>query len=160
MAAESANPQFPSAQWGDLKVRFQAVPIPACLPATFVVVFARRGDGFVLADIPERGWITPSGRLEPGETALEAAIRETWEEIGARLEAPREIGHYTLTDPEGVTRCAVAFVGRVRLFGNIPPGSESRGARTATLEVLPSLYWRWDALLEAMFRYAASFDSS
>ncbi len=34
----------------------------------------------------------PGGRIEPGETALETALRETWEEIGIYPEAIRILG--------------------------------------------------------------------
>jgi 8-oxo-dGTP pyrophosphatase MutT (NUDIX family) len=121
------------------------------------VIFAIHEDGFILADIPDRGWTTPSGRLEPGETALEAAVRETWEEIGAWLENPVEIGFYELVGPGGDTTCAAAFVGEVSEFGAIPEGSESLGARVATLAELSQLYWRWDPLLEAIFNYASAW---
>lgn len=120
------------------------------------VVFARYGSAFVLADIPDRGWITPSGRLEPGEMSRDAAIRETREEIGADLLDAREIGYFMLRPPEGDALFASVFVGSVTAFGQIPDGSESRGVRTASLEELPALYWRWDALLEAIFEYALS----
>ena len=153
----SEPPVFPSAQWDDLHVTFQPFPLPNAGARPFaVVVFARSGDSFVLADIPDRGWITPSGRIELGESAREAAIRETWEEVGGLLEEPHEIGYYEMRSEDGVIRRAVAFVGHVREFGAIPPESESRGARLASLDELPGLYWRWDALLEAMFGFANS----
>lgn len=42
-----------------------------------LVLLVRRGDG------PARGlWSAPGGRVEPGETAIEAAHREVWEETG------------------------------------------------------------------------------
>ncbi len=38
-------------------------------------------------------WLTPGGGIEAGETAAEAAVRETWEEVGLRitLAAPDEV---------------------------------------------------------------------
>ena len=74
---------FPTVRWDDMDVAFHPTP-PRKTPGDYfaVVVFALHGDGFVLADIPGRGWVTPSGRPEPGETPLQTAIRETMEEIG------------------------------------------------------------------------------
>ena len=44
------------------------------------------GDRFVMVFNPSRkGWEMPGGRIEPGETAEEAAIREVREESGCDL---------------------------------------------------------------------------
>jgi 8-oxo-dGTP pyrophosphatase MutT (NUDIX family) len=37
-------------------------------------------------------WALPGGRSEPGESAVEAAIRELWEEVGIPAEAVESIG--------------------------------------------------------------------
>lgn len=152
---------FPTVRWDDLEATFQPEPLPAGYGFPFaIVVFARHGDGFVMADIPERGWITPSGRLEPGETPLQTAIRETWEEVGGELKQAVEIGYYTLMRTNGEILFAPAYVGWVREFGRLPANTESRGTRLATLAELPSIYWRWDELLEAMFKYAYAVSTS
>jgi ADP-ribose pyrophosphatase YjhB (NUDIX family) len=40
-------------------------------------------------------WSLPKGHIDPGETALEAAMREIWEESGvSELELVRELGTY------------------------------------------------------------------
>lgn len=49
-------------------------------------------DGWVLlsrrrGSYGDRMWHLPSGKLDPGESLAEAAIREAWEEVGVRIEA-------------------------------------------------------------------------
>jgi 8-oxo-dGTP diphosphatase len=144
---------FPTVRWGNHFATFLPhIATPLDVPVEAVVVFIGCGEGFVLGDIPERGWCVPSGRLEAGETPEMAARRETREEIGAEPENLRTIGYYILTNEE--RHYVPAFVGKVHSYGNIPPGSESRGARCFRREELPHIYWRWDPLLERMFEYA------
>lgn len=145
---------FPTARWGDLTVTFSPDVTPPLAHVEAVVVFIGCPEGFVLGDIPGRGWCVPSGRLEPGETPQAAAVRETREEIGAVPERLREIGYYIMVTDDGESLYVPAFVGTVRSFGDIPPGSESRGVRCFRREELPNVYWRWDPLLERMFEYA------
>jgi len=119
-----------------------------------VIVFARNGEGFVLGDVKGRGWCTPSGRIEAGETTIDAAMRETREEIGASLRDPRLIGHYILRYDNGTTSRLPAFVGFAEDMRALPRGSESRGVRTIALQDLPHHYYRWDDLLARVFSYA------
>jgi 8-oxo-dGTP diphosphatase len=148
---------FPVVHWGGLTVSFDPCALPqGAQNVTAVVVLAHQDGRFVLADIPDRGWCVPSGRIEPGETPLEAAVRETHEEVGAELVGVRPLGHYVLVDEAGHSRYVPAYVGRVSSLADLPPGTESRGVSLATLEELPGCYWMWDALLEAVFHYAAA----
>ncbi|WP_134704007.1 NUDIX domain-containing protein [Ammoniphilus sp. YIM 78166] len=47
---------------------------------------------------PERGWELPGGKVEEGETAQEAAIREAWEETGARISVLTQLAEYRVKD--------------------------------------------------------------
>ena len=58
---------------------------------------------FLLAQNRNRGWELPGGRLEPGETALDAGMREFREETGHKLLEPRRI----LTQDRKNGRCHV-----------------------------------------------------
>ncbi|HEY9391346.1 MAG TPA: NUDIX domain-containing protein [Mycobacteriales bacterium] len=53
---------------------------------------------------PDRGrWSLPGGRLEPGETAAAAAVREVNEETGLVVVAGRAVGRVCRPGPGGVT---------------------------------------------------------
>lgn len=53
---------------------------------------------------PSRGrWSLPGGRVEPGETAREALVREMAEETGLVVEVGDLVGEVTRPGPNGVT---------------------------------------------------------
>ena len=89
MAHGSGCTPFPNVRWQTDDATFLPGPFPGDAPASWALVFPFYGDRIVLAEIPGRGWCIPSGRLERGETARDAAIRECWEESGATLTCVR-----------------------------------------------------------------------
>ena len=123
-----------------------------------VLVFLYAQEKVVLADIGGRGLCIPSGRIEPGETPEQAAVREVWEETGARLTDYRLLGSYRLVGrgPECRTRWCPVFLAEADHFEPIPAGSESRGVFFAAPVDLPDLYFTWDPLIASVFAYAAA----
>ncbi|MGR9363649.1 NUDIX hydrolase (plasmid) [Rhizobium leguminosarum] len=54
------------------------------------------------ANPPEQGhWTLPGGRVDPGETLAEAAIREVYEETSVTIRVVRELGQLTVPDGKG-----------------------------------------------------------
>ena len=51
-------------------------------------------------------WSLPKGKLDPGETFEEAALREVWEETGLRAELVRDLPpvHYSVRERPKVVR--------------------------------------------------------
>ncbi len=109
----------------------------------FVVVVVRSDNRFLLIQevMGNRPWYFPAGRVEPGETFVAAAKRETLEEAGIPiiLEGILRIQH--LPQPNGQSRIGVFFLARPE--GNTPPKSkpdhESLGAKWFTLTELEQL---------------------
>ena len=97
------------------------------------VVLARR------AIEPARGyWTFPSGYVELGESAREAAIRETWEEVGLHVRIKSLLGVYSYADAGVVT---VVYLARVLKGPCQSLGSESLEVRFFSPQDVP-----WDRL--------------
>jgi len=118
-------------------------PIPTWF---FVVVIVRLGRRFLLIQEAkhEQRWYFPAGRIEPGETILEAARRETLEEAGIPIEAEGflRIEHSVL--PNGLAR--VRFLILAHPADDTPPKSqpdeESLRAMWVTRDALDQLSLR------------------
>ena len=87
----------------------QRSPIPTWY---FALVVVRRGHRFLLTQEKKYGssWSIPGGRVEPGETLFDAAVREVLEETGVpvRLDGVLRVEHAPSADG---TRCRVLFTG-------------------------------------------------
>lgn len=130
----------------------------------FSLVVVREGDRFLL--VHERkhgqGWYLPAGRVEPGETLAEGAIRETLEESGVEieLEGLLRLEHRPLAggaSEPARARLRAFFAARPRA-GSRPrttPNEHSLEARFVTLDEAAALPLRGDEVLEIL-RYAAS----
>ena len=87
---------------------------------------------------PKHGyWTLPAGFMENGETTLEGAARETWEEAGANIEIS---GLYTLYNLPHINQVYLMF--RARLLDlDFKPGIESLETRLFTEAEIP-----WDEI--------------
>lgn len=149
-------PDFPLGHWDGRPLRFVA-SLPAQAPeADFVLVFAWQGNSVLLAKIASRGWCVPSGKVEPGESAEAAAIRELQEETGAEATSCVRIGRFLVEDGAG-TKTGDAFVANGIKLGMIPAGSESQAVKFVDLADLPNEYFEWNDLFAATFAYSREF---
>lgn len=130
-------------------------PIPTWF---FAMVIVRKGDRFLLVHERKHGqlWYIPGGRVEPGETIQEGALRETLEEGGIRivLEGLLRVEHSPM--PDGTARCRVFFLARPA--DDSPPKSipddESLEARWVHPKELSRYPLRGDEVTE-IFHYVA-----
>ncbi|WP_126426049.1 NUDIX domain-containing protein [Brevibacillus marinus] len=65
-------------------------------PAQHVLIFPFYEGKLVFTIHTIRGIELPGGKIEPGETSLAAAVRETYEETGCSLAAIEKIGQYVV----------------------------------------------------------------
>lgn len=123
-------------------------PIPTWFYALVVI---RRGLQFLVVQEPSHGcrWYLPAGRVEPGETLMEAAQREAFEEAGIPivLDGILQVQHTPIASG---TRVRVIFVGHAA--DDRPPKNspdrESLGAAWVTLDELRKLPLRGQEVLD------------
>lgn len=73
------------------------------LPSVSVVVVNDAGEILLLQRADTGHWSVPAGAVDPGEQPAEAAVRETYEETGIRIEVERVAGValHPVTYPNG-----------------------------------------------------------
>lgn len=82
-------PWMPLDSEGRLYHTDELPPLEHC---TTAFVFAFEGELLLLTRLAKRGWDIPGGHIEPGETSVQAAVRETLEETGVLVEQLALIG--------------------------------------------------------------------
>ena len=149
------------AVWAGRRMRFEPAEgrtFPTHLPARYVVVLISDKSGrYLLAHIRGRGYCAPSGRIEASETPEQAARREAYEETGASLKTLHLLGWYWLepcSAQEPAPCLAPVYWTQGERLEPIPASQESVGRRWVSLHELPTLYYDWSPLIEAVFRYA------
>jgi 8-oxo-dGTP diphosphatase len=118
----------------------------AVVPSVFVAVRWVGGGLLLVRRCDSGAWELPGGRVDVGETAVEAAVRETAEETGVRVQVTGLAGLFTDPDhvirsPGGETRQQFALLFRARSLGGVPRGDqhETSDAAWVALADLPGL---------------------
>ena len=84
---------------------------------TVAAIIERNGRFLVVEETdgvhPDRVFNQPAGHVDPGETMLEAVVRETWEETGLAFTPEAFLGIYHLKARNGRDYLRAAFIGSV-----------------------------------------------
>lgn len=118
----------------------------------YVVVLSRyQGQLFLSRHRARATWETQGGHIEPGETPLEAARRELYEESGAvRFRMKPVFDYWAGEEPDGPGASGVVFAAEIEELGPLP---ESEMAETACFNTLPlQLTYPW--ISPVLFSYA------
>lgn len=81
------------------------------------------------------GWEVPAGRVDPGETPVETAARETLEETGWRPRAPRLVASYNPTNGSSDHRFHILTADGAEKAGEHDPNEASQVAWLTAPEV-------------------------
>ena len=120
----------------DLKCR--VYPLNSLIDYKYTVICtAYQGKWLMSRHKKRTTWETQGGHIEPGETPLEAAKRELWEESGAEEYTIEPIFDYWATDDIGSSTGAV-FRAEITKLGPIPKGSEM--AEVRLFDTLPDVF--------------------
>jgi mutator protein MutT len=82
-------------------------------------------------------WTFPKGKLEPGESEEQAAVREVHEETGLDVDVGRELGFVEYTDPKGRPKTVHYWVMNVS-GGDFTPNREVSELRWLPLDEAPA----------------------
>ena len=102
----------------------------------YVVILSRMDGQFLLSRHKQRmTWEFQGGHIEPGETPMQAAKRELFEESGAVKFDIEPLCDYWAGSEDGKTgACGVVFTAQIQTLGPLP---ESEMAETRRFDVLP-----------------------
>ena len=118
----------------------------------FVVTLLFDGESIWLSRHRERQtWETQGGHIEAGETVVQAAMRELYEESGATDYLMRPLCHYAVTDDDRQTSSGAVFIADLRRRDSLPMSEIAEVRRFDALpapdsltypDITPALYAR------------------
>ena len=117
----------------------------------FSVSVARMGEKYVFCRHSERStWECPGGHIEPGETSLEAARRELYEESGAVEATVEPVCIYSVESPTRPRNFGLLCRAEIAQMGSLPEYSEIAEAR---LFAEPPGNWTYPEIVPRLLEY-------
>ncbi|MGY1753490.1 NUDIX hydrolase [Blastococcus sp. SYSU D01042] len=109
-------------------------------PSVFVAVVGDGGRLLLVRRCDSGCWELPGGRVDVGETAVQAAVREAAEEAGVRVVVTGLVGVFSdpghvIRSRQGEVRQQFALVFRARAVGGVPRGDERETSAAAWVGV-------------------------
>ena len=124
----------------------QAPAATVVTPSVFVAVRWHEGRLLLVRRCDDGAWELPGGRVDVGESAAEAAVRETAEEAGVQVLVTGLLGIFTdpghvIRSTSGEVRQQFAVLFRARALGGVPRGDghETSDAAWVAVADLPRL---------------------
>jgi len=134
---------------GNIRVFLGTEEVIESFDAVVVVLFSSKG--LVLVRDERRAWEFPGGHREGDETYEETAVREAFEEAGARITDIMCLGYYTT----GRGHTTVIVCGEVTAFERFDRASDSLSV--GTFASLPADLSFGDGREQLFFQYAVAF---
>jgi len=132
------------------RVHFHDAAAPVAtvvVPSVFVAVRGPGGRLLLVRRCDSGAWELPGGRVDVGESAVEAALRETAEEAGVAVDVTGLVGLFTdprhvVRAPGGEVRQQFVVLFRARAVGGVPHGDLEETSAAAWVDVaeLPGLF--------------------
>lgn len=164
LVASVPGATFADGSVADVELWLSAEPVDEASVFVATVVVTDAAGRYAVAYSPRRReWSIPGGWREPGESVLECALREVWEETGLRLdaEAVEAVGHEIYTPrsrhglwPEGggsmqVFRARLPGAGE-ELVASEPDAVDPRWVSAEEFEALAGRQFWWPLVAAAM----------
>jgi len=157
--------RFATEFWPQTASQVEFIPskTPPDLPVTAVKIFVFQQDKLLLAHVTGRGWDLPGGHIEPGETPVQAIVRELKEETGAAVERFALIGYLQITTQQQNEHnrkypkqsCILVYKGAgLKVDQNHRFQLEASESRLFAINELPTVHHNWNQHKAQVVAYA------
>ena len=85
-------------------------------------------------------WCPVSGRIEPGETEIQAVVRECWEEVGLRVEPVRKVAEFPTHDETAIIHWWLTRIVEGEAYLRNDEHTELRWATAAEIAALEPVF--------------------